>query len=404
MKILMLGWELPPDNSGGLGVACYHMCKQLALQGVDLEFVLPYTAKRSPKFMRIHGATPVSAEKLFNFGGAYDSHCYTCKTDDCAHTAPSDLRAQQRTYTRFVESLVENNNYDAFHAHDWLTFEAGMRAKAITNKPLIAHVHATEFDRSGEHHGNPLVHDIEYNGLMMADRIIAVSNITKELIMREYNIPASKIEVVHNSIDPYDFTETLDAANTYTYLEKMKQQGYKVVISVGRLTVQKGLSYLLKAAQKVISRDPKVLFVLAGDGELKEELILQAATLGIAHNIVFTGFVRGKQWRDVYSIGDMFVMSSVSEPFGLTALEAAGHNNAVLLTKQSGVGEVLHNALRFDYWDTDKLADSILNVAEHAVLQTALTNNALHEFNRMTWATAATKCKQLYHGVARATV
>lgn len=400
MKILMLGWELPPHNSGGLGVACFQLSRALANQGADIDFVLPYDAPHNIDFMKVTPAMPITAEKLANLGGAYESHCYHCEAEKCEHVAPKDLRGQQKRYTEFVEKYLLEQNPDVIHAHDWLTFEAGMRAKQITGKPLIAHVHATEFDRSGEHSGNPLVHDIEYNALHMADRVVAVSQVTKDIIVREYGIPADKVSVVHNSIDPDDLAD-VTFAGSYLYLEEMKKLGYKVVVSLGRLTVQKGLRYLIQAAAQVHSVNNKVLFLIAGDGELRNELIEQAAELGIAHNVIFTGFVRGQRWRDAYAIGDMFVMPSVSEPFGLTALEAAGTGNAVLLSKQSGAGEVLRSVLKFDFWDTDKLANYILAVAEQPVLRHTLMQNVQSEFARLSWFDVAQKCHELYKSVHR---
>lgn len=398
MKILMLGWELPPHNSGGLGVACYQLSKALASQGLAIDFVLPYDAPHDIDFMKVTPAMPISAEKLGNLGGAYDSYCYHCESDSCKHTYPKDLRGQQKRYTDFVEQYVGKDTPDVIHAHDWLTFEAAMRAKQITRKPLIAHVHATEFDRSGEHHGNPLVHDIEYNTLHMADRIVAVSQVTKDIIVREYGIPGDKVHVVHNSINPEEFAD-ISFAGSYVYLEEMKKRGYKVVVSLGRLTVQKGLRYLIDAAKRVIDVNDKVLFLMVGDGELRDELLERAAELGIARNIIFTGFLRGQRWRDAYAIGDMFVMPSVSEPFGLTALEAAGTGNAVLLSKQSGAGEVLRSVLKFDFWDTDKLANYILTVADRQVLRDELVNNVMREFSQLSWGDVAAKCQIIYEGL-----
>jgi glycosyltransferase involved in cell wall biosynthesis len=395
MKILMLGWELPPHNSGGLGVACYQLSRALAHQGVTIDFVLPYDAPHDIDFMQVTPAMPIAAEKLANLGGAYDSYCYHCESDRCQHAYPKDLRGQQKRYADFVEKYIEQSDADVIHAHDWLTFEAGMRAKQITKKPLVAHVHATEFDRSGEHHGNPLVHDIEYNTLHMADRVVAVSQVTKDIIVREYGIPADKVHVVHNSVDTQEFAD-VSFEGSYVYLEEMKKRGYKVVVSLGRLTVQKGLRYLVQAAERVIRVNDKVLFLVAGDGELRDELIEQSAELGIAHNIIFTGFLRGQRWRDAYAIGDMFVMPSVSEPFGLTALEAAGTGNVVLLSKQSGAGEVLRSVLKFDFWDTDKLANYILAVADQPVLSQTLMQNVQNEFSRLSWHDMADKCQDLY--------
>lgn len=398
MNILMLGWELPPHNSGGLGVACYHMAKQLALRGVDIDFVVPYTAKHDIDFMAIHGSVAASPEQLM-LPGAYDSTCYSCEdTSMCEHALPTSLRALQARYTKHVERMVAKQKPDAIHAHDWLTFEAGVRAKEICNRPLIAHVHATEFDRSGTHRGNPLVHEIEYNGLMMADKIIAVSNITKQLIVREYGIPASKVEVVHNSLDLGEYPP-LEGDNTYRYLNEMKKRGYKVVVSVGRLTVQKGLWHLLEAARRAIDIEPKLLFLIAGSGELRDELLMRSAELGIAQNVFFTGFVRGKAWRDAYDIGDMFVMPSVSEPFGLVALEAAGHHNAVLMSKQSGAVEVLQNVLTFDYWDTMKLADQLAAIARYEALQKTLQANVTAEYHTLSWSKAADTFLKLYHSL-----
>lgn len=400
MNILMLGWELPPHNSGGLGVACYHMAKQLALKGVAIDFVVPYTAEHDIDFMTIHGAVNATPTQLM-LPGAYDSACYSCEDfSSCSHSVPSSLRAQQERYIKHVEKMVTKHQPDAIHAHDWLTFEAGMRAKQLSDKPLIAHVHATEFDRSGEHHGNPLVHEIEYNGLMMADKVIAVSQITKDIIVKEYNIPAEKVEVVHNSIDIGEYPP-LEGDNTYRYLTEMKQRGYKVVVSVGRLTVQKGLCYLLDAAKRAIDVEPKLLFLIAGSGELRDELLEKAAEYQIAKNIIFTGFVRGKAWRDAYDVGDIFIMPSVSEPFGLVALEAAGHDNAVLISKQSGAAEVLRNILQFDFWDTQRMADQIVAVAQHEVLHATMKQMVNDEYSKMSWHNAADTFLETYRSLQK---
>lgn len=395
MKVLMLGWELPPHNSGGLGVACYQMCKHLARRNISIEFVIPYRPSVQPDFMVLHGASHATPEQVFLGGGAYDSYCYSCETADCEHTLPTDMMGQQLRYTTFVEQLVQNNTYDAIHAHDWLTFRAGMRAKELTGKPLIAHVHATEFDRAGLNRGNELVHQIEYSALLMADAIIAVSQLTKDLIVQKYGIPADKIEAVHNAIDPGEFG-ALDDANAYTYLQEMKKLGYKVVVSLGRLSLQKGITHLLAAAQRVVQKNNKVLFLVVGDGESRDELIQAAAEYGVSQNVIFTGFLRGKKWRDSYAIGDVFVMPSISEPFGLSALEAAGYHNAVLLSRQCGVGEVLKNAIQFDVWDAGKLADAILNLAEHGSMQELMAAGAQSEVSHLTWDRAVHKFEALY--------
>ncbi len=387
----MLGWELPPHNSGGLGVACYHMSKALALAGATIDFVVPYTAQHpGVDFMKIHAATQLGPLNRYGAMGAYDSaETGQSKTGD-------DIRSVQKRYVQFVEGLVVGKKPDAIHAHDWLTMEAGMRAKEITGAPLIVHVHATEFDRSGANTGNAIVHDIEYQGLMMADRIIAVSNFTKNLIIQKYAIPADKIEVVHNAIDVADLGTYDYDQRTYKYLESLKHEGYTVVATVTRLTVQKGLTHFVRAAARACERSDKLVFLMAGDGEQRDELIRLGADLGIADKLFFTGFVRGKQWRDAYNVADIFVMSSVSEPFGITALEAAHYDAALIITRQSGVGEVLHNAMRYDFWDIDALADRMVGIASSPALQAALKENVRNEYARISWNDVAGQCMQLY--------
>jgi glycosyltransferase involved in cell wall biosynthesis len=388
MKILMLGWELPPHNSGGLGVACYHMSKALAIQGASIDFVVPYTAEHPGiDFMTIHSATSRSPLER-NGIGAYDNSINNL----------SYMRDVQKRYVKFVENLVISSMPDAIHTHDWLTMEAGMRAKELTDAPLIVHVHATEFDRSGSQSGgNPLIHEIERQGLMMADRIIAVSNITKSIIVRKYGIPEDKIEVVYNAIDVDSFGDDYKYDfRTYRYLEALKSEGYTIVETITRFTIQKGLVHFIRAAAKAIEKYDKLAFLLAGDGEQRDELIRLASDLGIADKIFFTGFIRGKQWRDAYTVGDIFVMSSVSEPFGLTALEAAHHDNALIITRQSGVGEVLNNIFRYDFWDEDTLADQIIGIATSTALKDSLQQNVKHEYAKISWQDVAKSYLYIY--------
>ena len=382
MRILMLGWELPPHNSGGLGVACYNMSKALAQEGATIDFVLPYEAEHDIDFMNILAATALSP--LHRSGmGAYDK-------------AVQDLRRIQLNYIEYVRKLVVRKKPHVIHAHDWLTMEAGMSAKKESNIPLIVHVHATEFDRSGEAYGNPLVHEIEQNGLLMADRIIAVSNITKKIIMERYNIPGDKIDVVHNTLDSDTFAGFVYDKSTYIYLQSLQSEGYTIVTTIGRLTIQKGIKYFLHAAARASEKYDKLVFLIVGNGELRDEFIALSADLGIADKVFFTGFVRGKAWRDAYAASDIFVMSSVSEPFGLTALEAAAHDTALLISKQSGVGEVLKSVMRFDYWDVDKLADEIIGIALSPSLQNELKNNAAKEYSHISWRDVAGRITQTY--------
>lgn len=270
-----------------------------------------------------------------------------------------------------------------------------MRAKELTGAPLVAHVHATEYDRAGGGRGNPLIHDIERHGLLMADRIITVSHATKKLIIQHYQIPDDKIEVVHNSSEKLPAMMSPDAV-TYTYLRTIQQEGHLVVATLGRLTMQKGLVFFLQAAARASQRFDRFLFVIAGDGEQRDELIELSADLGIADKVIFTGFVRGQAWRDIYQVADVFVMSSVSEPFGLTALEAAQHDTAISLTRQSGVGEVLTHVLRYDYWDTHRLADQLVNLATSRSLRDELADNVAFEVSHKSWKQVAERCMYQY--------
>lgn len=402
MNILMLGWELPPHNSGGLGVACFHMSKALALAGSTIDFVLPYQAEHPEvEFMKIHAATTLKPLER-NGLGAYDS---AAAITDALHRKPgeglSSIRDVQARYVEYVDELVQENTPDAIHAHDWLTIEAGIRAKEVSGAPLIVHVHATEFDRSGESYGNPLVHEIEEQGLLMADRIIAVSNITKALIVHRYHIPADKVEVVHNAFDATLMATHAYDSSTFAYLEHLKSEGYTVVATITRFTVQKGLTHLMKAAARASERYDKLVFLFAGDGEQRDELLRLSAEYGISDKVFFTGFIRGQKWRDAYTVADIFVMSSVSEPFGLTALEAAHHDNALIISKQSGVGEVLSSIFRYDFWDTDRLADQMIAVATSQVLKAELTNNIKREYARLSWNDVAATCLRLYRALPR---
>ncbi|MFO0781279.1 MAG: glycosyltransferase family 4 protein [Candidatus Saccharimonadales bacterium] len=393
MKVLMLGWELPPHNSGGLGTACYQLCKSLSKKNVDIEFMLPYSADHGIDFMDVTAAHPQSVSEVLRSGIAYDSYKYILEdgTEEWL-----DIYQQQELFEQTVAELVKEREFDIVHAHDWLTFRAALRVKEAKNCPIILHVHSVESDRSGNKYGNPLVKEIEGISLHIADRIIAVSEHTKRAIVRDYGVPADKIEVVHNSIDPTELAP-LDDQNVYRYLEMMRSQGYRVVVNVGRLTIQKGLPNLLHAAKEVIAHNPKTLFLIVGSGEQYYELVDLASSLGIGQNIIFTDFQRGKNWRDAYAIGDLFVMPSVSEPFGLTPLEAIGYGTPALVSKQSGVSEILNNCLKVDYWDIDEMANQITAVMQNDALRDELRNNAYREYERMSWHTVSDKVKDLYH-------
>ena len=375
----MLGWELPPHNSGGLGVACFQLCKSLAKNNVDIEFVLPYKTDQENDFMKIHSTTPMNYTKLKHHLNVYDGANYLS-----THAVTSE----QLNYENYVASKAQENEYDIIHAHDWLTFRAAMKAKQATNLPLIAHVHSIESDRSGGESGNPMIRDIERLGLMMADKVIAVSQMTKESISREYDIPLEKISVVHNSIDVDELGE-LHNDNVYEYIELLKSNGYKVVTNVGRLTIQKNITGLLYAAKDVISVLPKTIFLIVGDGDQYHELIALSAELGILNDVIFAGFQRGKQWRDAFAIADLFVMPSVSEPFGITPLEAINYGTPSLISYQSGVSEIYKNCLKVDFWDKKEMANKIIGFLRNDSLARTMTEMAADEIMTMNWDNSA---------------
>lgn len=399
MKVLMLGWELPPHNSGGLGVACYQLCKALRKKDVDIEFILPYKADHGIDFMAVTAAHPQDVLTVIEAGGVYDSNKYIYED---GREEWLDIVGQQALYEKSVAKLVEARQFDVIHAHDWLTFRAGLRARSMSNCPLILHVHSIERDRAGGNTGNPIVREIESISFQLADKIIAVSEITKQMIMAEYDIPDDKIEVVHNSIDR-ELMTPLDDSNAYRYLARMKQDGWKVVVNVGRLTVQKGLYNLLHAAREVVAREPKTMFLIVGNGEQYHELIALAAQLGISKNVIFTGFQRGKNWRDSFGIADLFVMPSISEPYGLTALEAIEYGAPVLISNQSGVGESIANCLRVDSWDVHEMANQITALVRSGSLGEELHHNAYRELMNLSWDDAAGKIEGIYrhHTVKR---
>ena len=376
MKVLMLGWELPPHNSGGLGVACFQLCKKLSKKGVDITFVLPYEHQHDFDFMNVVSAKIADISAIT---GVYDSALYKKSSG-----LLGDVVDIHYAYAKAMENILTKQDFDVIHAHDWLTFRAALRAREILLKPLVLHVHSIESDRAAGGHGNPLVREIERLGLLLADKIVAVSELTRQKIINEYNIPPSKVIVAHNGVD-LDEMQPLDSDNSYRVLERFKEQGYKIVVNVGRLTIQKGLTNLLLSAKAVVDKQPKTIFMIVGSGDQYRELVELGASLGISRNLVFPGFQRGKKWRDAFGIADLFVMPSVSEPFGLTPLEAIVYETPSLISKQSGVAEVLKNCLKTDFWDSAKMADDIINVLRHDSLRQHLLDNAKYELDHLSW-------------------
>lgn len=396
----MLGWELPPHYVGGMGVVCDQLSRQMAKDGVDLEFILPFYADYSHiKHMKVTAAIDQDAKTLMKSGGTYDSTYFEVTHNDGSTTVRS-LHDQVHAFARNVARLVKYGEYDVIHAHDWLTFRAGIEAKRVTGLPLFVHIHATEFDRAAGAHGNPLVREMEYLGLHMADHVFAISQRIKDTIMREYGVPEEKISIAENVME-ISAELVAEQHESYPYLIKMKEQGYKVVANAGRMTIQKGLYHLLHAAGKVVDKHPKTLFLLAGGGEQIPELLEEAAALGLSGNVLFTNRIEGtgQRWRDSFRVADLFVMPSVSEPFGLTPYEAIAYGAPTLISKQSGIGEFLRNSLKVDFWDEDEMANQICMVLEEQDLHDTLLENAREEYSKTTWAPIASRMYDRYREI-----
>ena len=383
MKVLMLGWELPPHNSGGLGQACFDLCKSLSNQNVDIEFILPYISNHDIDFMKVTSAFNHTELQKNVLHQAYDSINYTYSSKE------------HELFEETVDDLISDKTFDIVHAHDWLTFRAAIRIKERTNLPIILHVHSIESDRAGGQRGNEFVRNIEEYCLNLADKVIAVSEHTKQAIIREYSVPSENIEVVHNSINTDDIIP-LSGVNSYRYIELMKEKGYKVAVNFGRLTIQKGLSNLIEAMHKVVAKHPKSLLLIIGSGEQYFDLIKLSADLGISSHVLFADFQRGKKLRDGIAIGDLFVMPSISEPFGLTALEAIGYGTPAMVSKQSGVSEIVKNMLKVDFWDIDEMANKIATAFENPELLDELLDKSSSEIQNISWDQSSMKIKNLY--------
>ena len=279
--------------------------------------------------------------------------------------------------------------FDVIHAHDWLTYYAGMAAKAVSGKPLVVHMHATEFDRSGEHI-NRAVYDIERAGMEAADRVIAVSNLTRNIVITKYGIPPEKVVTVHNAVR---FSENDEG-------EAVRGLDDKIVTFLGRITYQKGPDYFVEAAAKVLRRVPNVRFVMAGSGDLMHHVVRRVATLGISDRFHFTGFLKGAEVNRMFAMSDVYVMPSVSEPFGISPLEAMKSNVPVIISKQSGVAEVLDYALKVDYWDVDAMADAIYALVTYPALARMFSRKGHEEVTGIKWSNAAAKVKAVYEQLA----
>jgi len=422
MRVLMFGWEFPPHISGGLGTACYGLTKALLKCGVDLIFVVPKAyGDEQPGSIRLINASDVAVNVQDDIFKEYvdnisfvevDSSLVPYANDEqyyhiiesiekgltvekgALHTQRfsfsggygKNLMEEVKRYAMIALEVARQYEYDLIHAHDWLTYMAGKEAKRISGKPLIVHMHATEFDRTGEN-VNTLVYDIEKRGMEAADRVIAVSHLTRNTVISRYGINPDKVVTVHNGVEPSEKEADL---NVERHLKE------KIVTFLGRITFQKGPEYFIEAAYKVLQRDENVRFVMAGSGDMLPKMIRRVARLGIADKFHFTGFLKGDDVDKMFALSDVYVMPSVSEPFGISPLEAMRSNVPVIISKQSGVAEVLKHAIKVDFWDIDAMADAIYALTHYEALPTSFKKHGKEEVDNIKWDQAGMKVKQIY--------
>ena len=423
MRILMFGWEFPPHISGGLGTACYGITTALLKQAVKITFVVPrlYGDENTGTFRLVSASdTPIDifepgvqkwkerleyieAQSALVPYSTHQARAFTSEVSELQEEVTGSSPQRFQLSGRYDEYLLEEvqkyaligakiaaeHDHDIIHAHDWLTFQAGIAAREVSGKPLIIHVHATEYDRSGENVNLP-VFEIEKEGMVLADHIIAVSEYTRQVIINKYGISSEKVSVVHNGILPKPFQ-----------LKHSKPVKDKIVTFMGRITYQKGPEYFIEAANKVLKMVPNVRFVMAGSGDMMHRMVLRAAQLKISSRFHFTGFLKGEEVDRMYSISDLFVMPSVSEPFGIAPLEAMQADVPVIISKQSGVSEVLENAIKVDFWDIDALADGIAAVLQYKGLAQAFRQNGANDISKLNWDNTGVKIKNIYESTTK---
>ncbi|MBT3243705.1 MAG: glycosyltransferase family 4 protein [Bacteroidetes bacterium] len=447
MRVLMFGWEFPPHISGGLGTACYGLTKGLAFQDVEVIFVVPKAyGDEDQSAIKLIGASGVpvmqrtvqfyknlteeslprteltskeitylevgsmlmpylSPEEFETFVNekieakdykwekllrkSQESKAVESKqigTIDFSGKYGPDLLQEVSNYGLIAAEIAQGQDFDLIHAHDWLTYAAGIAAQKISGKPLIIHVHATEYDRAGEN-VNSLVFDIERMGMEAADRIITVSNLTRNTVVNKYGIPEEKVFTVYNAVEP---NAKIEEDSIRKHLNE------KVVTFLGRVTFQKGPEYFIEAAYKVLQKTDDVRFVMAGNGDLLRKMIRHAARLGITKKFHFTDFLKGKDVDRMFQLSDVYVMPSVSEPFGISPLEAMRSNVPVIISKQSGVSEILKYAIKIDFWDVDAMADAIYGLVKYSALSDMFSKHGKTEVDNLKWENAAKNTKEQY--------
>ena len=427
VRVLMFGWEFPPHISGGLGTACLGIAQGLAKNDVEVLFVMPKASgDEDASAAKIINASDVemlqNTEKIEDFWKHInfmeigsnlvpylDPETFARERDAYLKAGENrerisyhnkfqfsgkygaNLMEEVYRYALVAGTVAKNYDFDVIHAHDWLTYSAGMIAKQLSGKPLIVHVHATEYDRGGEYNRNTLVYDIEKRGMEAADVVVTVSNWTRNIVIEKYGVAPEKVITVHNAVD------------FKTDAVEKEERGIKdkIVTFLGRITLQKGPEYFVEAAAKVLKRVPNARFVMAGSGEKMNPLVRRVAQLGLGTRFHFTGFLRGNDVQRMFRYSDVYVMPSVSEPFGISPLEAMRSGVPTIISKQSGVAEVLDHAIKVDYWDIDALADAIYGVLTYPALSNHMQREGYNEVNELKWEKASLKLKQIYQSITQ---
>lgn len=419
-NVFMIGWEYPPQNSGGLGVACQGLTQSLADQNTNIYFTLPYhqsqlnvqiphmevlacahpTWQTSSDHHSLRLKNPPHAVPPFQaYETSIDSDTRVgvqqqyyrpvpADAQELAALPQSELEHRVAEYASVVKQSAQKPDFGVIHAHDWMSFPAAQEVKAQTGKPFIAHVHSTEFDRIPHGGGSHFIKQTEYEGLQAADTVIAVSHYTKRLLTRAYGVNPEKIEVVHNGMLPSLLP--LDPGRHHFAHHR------PVVVFMGRITSQKGPHHFLWLAERLVAKIPDLLCVIAGNGDMYHELLLRTAEKGLSASVLFSGFVRDKQREKLLDRADIFVMPSLSEPFGLVALEAAERHTPVIISKTSGVKEVLPSAVAVDFWDIQQMTDAVQKLLADKHHHQQVSTNQLKELSSVTWDSAAEKVRQVY--------
>lgn len=415
----MFGWEFPPHILGGLGTASYGLTKGMAQQNdMSIDFVIPKAhGDEDNSFLNIIGANYVpvvfrniddeyvknkvqsdgNAKNYFDFRNNIYANFEYIHTNDigCIEFSgiyPNNLLEEINNYSIVAGVIARTKEFDIIHSHDWLTYPAGIHTKKITGKPLIVHVHATDFDRS-RGNVNPDVFRIEMDGMNNADHIITVSELTRKTVIEKYNQSPDKVTTVHNAVTPLP--------ENILSIPNKKGVKDKIVTFLGRITMQKGPEYFVEAAAKVLKRTDNVRFVMAGSGDMMNQMIDLVARYNISDRFHFTGFMKGEQVYEVFKSSDVYIMPSVSEPFGISPLEAMQCGIPSIISKQSGCAEILKYAIKTDYWDIDAMADAIYGLITYDEMHKFFKEEGLKEVNSITWQDAGMKVRHIYNNALK---